>query len=73
MRKVLFHKVGASVLILQARVFLSLDREQADTFTECNLEDIKIVVRDDPAATKLYYRYLPDKTKNQLTSYDSVG
>ncbi|HYX35394.1 MAG TPA: 7TM-DISM domain-containing protein [Oligoflexus sp.] len=73
MRKVLFHKVGASVLILQARVFLSLDREQADTFTECNLEDIKIVVRDDPAATKLYYRYLPDRTKSQLTSYDSVG
>lgn len=61
MRKSLFNSSpGSSVLILQERVWSSLkDGERLD-FVEVNLEKSGLVVRDDPQATRLFYRRLDE-------------
>ncbi|WP_141733205.1 7TM-DISM domain-containing protein [Oligoflexus tunisiensis] len=78
MRKVIFSRINASVLILQARVFLSLDEQEANTFTEYNLHDEGLVVRDDPAAKRLYFKHLPETRASRerstlVKAYDSAG
>jgi class 3 adenylate cyclase len=65
MRKTLFEAdKGRSVLIIQEKVFLSLDPSHRCGFASIDLKELGVVVRDDPAATKLYYQYLDQ---------DSVG
>ncbi len=56
MRKVIFSDhLSASVLILQERVYYSLDRSARDGFVTYKLREHGSVVRDDPAAENLYY------------------
>lgn len=59
MRKNLFEaEKGRSVLIIQEKVFQSLDPSHRAGFISMDLKELEIVLRDDPAATKLYYQFL---------------
>ena len=59
MRKVLFEsEKQRSILIIQEMVYLTLDPQHREGFELLNLKEMGIVVRDDPSATKLYYRFL---------------
>lgn len=61
MRKSLFEsEKGRSVLIIQEKVFQSLDPSHREGFNAMDLKEIGIVVRDDPAAVKLYYQFLEE-------------
>jgi class 3 adenylate cyclase len=61
MRKTLFEaNKGQSVLIIQEQVFQSLDPSHRNGFRVFNLQEAGLVVRDDPAATKLYYQFLDE-------------
>lgn len=56
MRKTVFSGgMTGSAIILQSRVFLSLDDQQRQKFTRFSLRDHKIQVRDDAAAEDLFY------------------
>jgi class 3 adenylate cyclase len=59
MRKTLFEDAkDQSILIIQEQVYLSLDPSHREGFLPLDLEEKGIVVRDDPAAKKLYYQFL---------------
>jgi hypothetical protein len=49
---------NSSIIILHEPVYLSLLTNQREIFKELNLKDQGITVRDDPAATKMYYSIL---------------
>jgi hypothetical protein len=64
MRKTLFEaEKGRSVLIIQEVVFKSLGPSHRTGFTGMDLKEIGVVVRDDPAASKLYYQFLDGERK----------
>jgi class 3 adenylate cyclase len=52
----------ASIIILQERVYFSLTPEQRQVFELFDLESAKVVVRDDPAAKRLYFLKVTDPT-----------
>lgn len=59
MRKyILEEDQGSSIIILQSRVYESLDRERRDGFKKFDLREHRITVRDDSGATCLYYMLL---------------
>jgi hypothetical protein len=59
MRKILFPDLSdVNVLIIQEVVFASLSPEHKNGFQDYDLHSKQIVVRDDPSATKLYYKIL---------------
>lgn len=59
MRKSLFEADRErSVMIIQEVVYQSLDPSHRKDFKVIDLKEMKVVVRDDPAATKLYYQFL---------------
>jgi hypothetical protein len=59
MRKTLFEaEKSRNVLIIQDVVFQSLDPSHRVGFKALDLKEAGVVVRDDPAATKLYYKFL---------------
>ncbi len=63
MRKTLFEaETGRSILIIQEVVYLSLDPSHRHGFVAMDLKELGIVVRDDPAAVRLYYQFLDQKT-----------
>ncbi|HYX35592.1 MAG TPA: 7TM diverse intracellular signaling domain-containing protein [Oligoflexus sp.] len=58
MRKTLFEgEKPRSVIIIQERVYHSLDREYRTNFIEVNLREKGLLIRDDPAAVRLYYQF----------------
>jgi class 3 adenylate cyclase len=64
MRKTLFEaETARSVLIIQEKVYHSLDPSHRNGFKMMDLKELGIVVRDDPAATRLYYQFL-DETQS---------
>ncbi len=72
MRKTLFQAEShRSVLIIQAVVYQSLDPSHRAGFLALDLKDKDIVVRDDPAATQLYYQFL-DRPAAKREVYDQV-
>jgi class 3 adenylate cyclase len=48
----------SSIIILQSRVYESLDRELRDGFNRFDLQQHKTNVRDDSGATELYYKLM---------------
>jgi class 3 adenylate cyclase len=61
MRKSLFSQdLDSSVLVLQERVWSSLKADDRRNFIEVNLEEQGLCVRDDPLATRLFYRCLDE-------------
>jgi class 3 adenylate cyclase len=50
----------SSILVLQERVWSSLKADDRRDFVEVNLEEHGLSVRDDPLATRLFYRCLDD-------------
>jgi class 3 adenylate cyclase len=59
MRKTIFPDgQDASVIIIQEKVYESLSRVRRKEFSEIDLRQNGITVRDDPGAVKLYYKYL---------------
>jgi class 3 adenylate cyclase len=63
MRKTLFEaEKGRSVIIIQEVVYQSLDPSHRAGFIPMDLKELGVVVRDDPAATKLYYQFLDQQT-----------
>jgi class 3 adenylate cyclase len=59
MRKALFKDgLKQSVLIIQENVYESLSIELRSQFIEEDLQELGIVVRDDPSAIKIYYQFL---------------
>jgi class 3 adenylate cyclase len=68
MRKILFPETNRSVLILQEKVYRSLDPSHREGFIEISLKQQGIAVRDDSAATHIYYQYLDGPHgKSELT------
>jgi len=66
MRKALFEgPLQNSVIILQEKVYKSLDRDLRGIFDEVTLEDLGIVVRDDPAAKKIYTHLIKSNAEIQ--------
>jgi class 3 adenylate cyclase len=69
MRKMILHNmVPSSIIILHEKVRGSLPRESLDGFVEYGLKDHGAVVRDDPAATRLYYKFLQSEDKAAFAS-----
>jgi class 3 adenylate cyclase len=69
MRKVLFEKdKRRSVLIIQDFVYQSLDPAHRLGFQVLELKDKGIVVRDDPAATRLYYQFIERGLEKEINS-----
>jgi len=65
MRKHLFpNAVPSSMMILHERVYLSLSETDRRDFTVVDLESKKLKVKDDAAATHLYYRDLGSPAKS---------
>ncbi|HYX38805.1 MAG TPA: 7TM diverse intracellular signaling domain-containing protein [Oligoflexus sp.] len=63
--------VHASIIIVQERVYQSFDREYRRQFIEIDLQKAGIVVRDDSAATRLYYKILDhDSSANNPSPYE---
>ena len=59
MRKTLFSDMkDRSVIIIQEIIFQSLDPVYRQAFKKIDLKEEGIVVRDDPAATVLYYQFI---------------
>ncbi|WP_218109753.1 hypothetical protein [Oligoflexus tunisiensis] len=58
MRKLILKDQGRSIMIIQEKVHISLDRELRKEFTEYELGEGGVVVRDDPAAKRLFYVHL---------------
>lgn len=68
MRKTLFEDAkDQSILIIQEQVYLSLDPSHREGFLPLDLLEKGIVVRDDPAAKKLYYQFLKVETDRKET------
>jgi len=66
MRKILFEaEKGRSVLIIQEVVYQSLDPSHRAGFSLMDLKELGVVVRDDPAATKLYYQFLDQQQADE--------
>ncbi len=62
MRKTLFQaEQGRSIIIIQNVVHDSLDPSHREGFIELDLKEMGIVVRDDPAATHLFYQFLGEQ------------
>jgi len=61
MRKILCPESQRSVLILQEKVYKSLNPSRRKGFVELNLKQQGIVVRDDSAATHIYYQFLSEQ------------
>ncbi|HET9237871.1 MAG TPA: 7TM-DISM domain-containing protein [Oligoflexus sp.] len=60
-KKILRDMAPSSIIILHEKVRASLQRESLEGFVEYCLQDHGAVVRDDPAATRLFYKFLrPD-------------
>jgi hypothetical protein len=60
MRKMLFSdQKDKSILIVQDIFYKSLDPIHKEGFKKFQIQEKGIVVRDDPAATVLYYKFLP--------------
>ncbi len=73
MRKTLFEsEKSRSVLIIQELVYQSLDPSHRAGFICLDLKERDIVVRDDSAATKLYYRFL-DAQDSKSQTYENVS
>lgn len=71
LRKTLFEaEKGRSVLIIQEKVYQSLDPSHRAGFIAMDLKELGVVVRDDPAAVKLYYQFL-DETASKEASLSS--
>jgi class 3 adenylate cyclase len=59
MRKCLFESEKRhSILIIQELVYLGLDADHQNGFKVLNVKELGIVVRDDPAAVKVYYKLI---------------
>jgi class 3 adenylate cyclase len=64
MRKTLFEaEKGRNILIIQEVVYQSLDPSHRSGFQAIDLKEVGVVVRDDPAATRLYYLFLDKAAK----------
>lgn len=71
MRKVLLDGTGGQhILIIQEAVFQSLEPHQRQGFTEVNLGELGVSVRDDISAKRLYYRCFISRQmeRNQVAS-----
>jgi len=65
MRKSLFEADREkSVMIIQEVVYRSLDPSHRENFKVIDLKELSLVVRDDPAATKLYYQFLDQEEQS---------
>ncbi|WP_218110049.1 7TM diverse intracellular signaling domain-containing protein [Oligoflexus tunisiensis] len=74
MRKIILKdKEPASILILQERVYKSLSKGEREDFTVFDLIEQNVVVRDDPAASKLYYRFLDSSYAHEKVRLRKVG
>ncbi|WP_141730958.1 7TM diverse intracellular signaling domain-containing protein [Oligoflexus tunisiensis] len=63
MRKILLKgRQAANIIILQERVFKSLDRQSRLDFQVYDLKENSLIVRDDPAATRLYFRIIASRS-----------
>lgn len=70
MRKTLFEdEKSQSILIIQEQVYLSLDPSHREGFLPVDLVEKGVVVRDDPAAKKLYYQFLRVETDRKITPH----
>ncbi len=59
MRKILYPEgLNESLLIIQEKVYRSLKREFRSNFSEIDLEGLRLEVRDDPAARRIYTQSL---------------
>jgi class 3 adenylate cyclase len=71
-KKILRTMTPSSIIILHEKVRASLQRESLEGFVEYCLQDHGAVVRDDPAATRLYYKFLrPDEGGEGRASYSA--
>ncbi len=73
LRKTLFEsEQHGSIIIIQELVYQSLDPSHREGFMAMNLKEIGFVVRDDPAATHLYYQILKGTLKNSSNPAQAV-
>lgn len=73
MRKIILKdKDAGSIIIIQERVLLSLDAHEASEFTEYDLKKNGAIVRDDPAATKIYYKFIKDVDQPTVRNLTAV-
>lgn len=54
-----------SILIIQERVYLSLDREMRDEFVTVSLAEAGLGIRDDHTAARLYYTFLGTAARDE--------
>ncbi|WP_218109965.1 7TM diverse intracellular signaling domain-containing protein [Oligoflexus tunisiensis] len=74
MRKILFGgEKPRSVIIIQERVYHSIDRDHRTDFIEVNLKEKGLVIRDDPAAVRLYYRFLDQTQVDTVKDTNSLN
>jgi class 3 adenylate cyclase len=72
MRKMILQNMApSSIIILHEKVRGSLPRESMEGFVEYCLKDHGAVVRDDPAATRLYYKFLRSEASVDHQSHSS--
>lgn len=70
MRKVLFAaEKRRSILIIQEIVYMSLDSAYREDFELLDIKEKGVVVRDDPSARKIYYKFLDGAGGEQAKKY----
>jgi hypothetical protein len=57
-RTLLMDHPPQSIMILHERVWNSLTKEEREDFLEVNLKEQDMAVRDDPGASRLFYKFL---------------
>lgn len=59
MRKCLFEsEKGHSILIIQELVYHNLDADRQNGFNVIDINELGVVVRDDPEAVRVYYKFI---------------
>lgn len=71
LRKILFSdERRRSILIIQEIVYKSIDPNFREGFEAINLKEIGVVVRDDPNASRVYYRFLDSSSHKEMQPLD---